>query len=905
MNSFVLNTIVKDCWNATGKYFSATVRPTRVSKAGGSLHAARIARRFVNPPKTDILEPFFHYYQVGDIEPYLFSVNKFAKNEWVSVEKLMTDNEIFINIGLDNGIMLSPKDCWLKRAGIDRNYILAVYVNPMFNYGWRNNFFLRQEEDEDLILTEEGLPIELFSSDVEKIKNDLSEATLIMHFYTNPAYFTGLGRQGSPKVVKYTTNNPTTASAALSFLNQFADNIYTGWVLFNGMVSTLAYAKAHATDLAQRETAVYVDKTIEKKMWFRLSTTPVHYLSEGAGFTLRLGETGFYRLDDISLFIGTGTGSGFKGLNLDSSLEKFTYQISPLEIGIDARAIGLLRSQTNELDNLSNLYIYAVIRKNPKRTEKTYGLNAGRLELLNGLSLAERYKIFNGDYPALNHWKIDNFKHHPILQLTQSRVEDITDKMVVEGYGYSGVNRLFNPYPTIPTIKTKDGVMYQVFRTGSALREHTHAKYPDFKIEALVYDKTGKLIRSQFFNHDIVGYVAFKDIVEAKCAEMTLTKGYDGELRFFKKRAGNQTLDTVAKVFGFACYVTPSSNFGDWSLAQRGVHYNVVKTGNNTNVQWNTTVMNAQGLQGRVVFGGEHHHHITTMSYLKHGRDYAVLEILKDADNQLGVEPATIDVYHNDLLLIEGIDYIVQRGKIYIFKTSKTHDPVRVRLCGLSPTGKHLKPIDIGFTDQGRIGLGSKCRQMGYKQCQFNIGGRIYTADEIKLGNSGSVVTSIGDGVPYTVRQRVSSLEHYIDYSSVEAMQAEDQASTALYEALQAQYPINENRAITSVTDDRKYLVLSCLINEVLYQLRRGWLSSEIWHEYDRDMVELWLTPFADLLEADICRQPTFDGNFILVIAHDELMTVVTQQQLNFIRFVNTNFLEGRVRIDGYFVVGD
>ena len=97
MNSFVLNTIVKDCWNATGKYFSATVRPTRVSKTGGSLHAARIARRFITPPKTNILEPFFHYYQVGDIEPYLFSVNKFAKNEWVSVEKLMVDNEIFIN----------------------------------------------------------------------------------------------------------------------------------------------------------------------------------------------------------------------------------------------------------------------------------------------------------------------------------------------------------------------------------------------------------------------------------------------------------------------------------------------------------------------------------------------------------------------------------------------------------------------------------------------------------------------------------------------------------------------------------------------------------------------------------------------------------------------------------------
>lgn len=94
------------------------------------------------------------------------------------------------------------------------------------------------------------------------------------------------------------------------------------------MVSTLAYAKAHATDLAQRELQSMLIKPL-RKMWFRLSTAPVHYLTEGVGFTLRLGETGFYRLDDISLFIGTGTG-GFKGLNLDFSLKDYTYQISPI-----------------------------------------------------------------------------------------------------------------------------------------------------------------------------------------------------------------------------------------------------------------------------------------------------------------------------------------------------------------------------------------------------------------------------------------------------------------------------------------------------------------------------------------------------------------------------------------------
>ena len=70
MNPFVLNTVVQSCWNATGKYNTVAVRPAKVSRAGGSLHSTRIARRFVEPPVTNILEPFFQYYQIGDIEPY-------------------------------------------------------------------------------------------------------------------------------------------------------------------------------------------------------------------------------------------------------------------------------------------------------------------------------------------------------------------------------------------------------------------------------------------------------------------------------------------------------------------------------------------------------------------------------------------------------------------------------------------------------------------------------------------------------------------------------------------------------------------------------------------------------------------------------------------------------------------
>lgn len=904
MSPFVLNAVVKDCWNATGKYNTVTVRPAKVSKAGGSLHTTRIARRFIEPPKTTILEPFFQYYQIGDIEPYLFGVYNFVKDTWVSVEKLMMDNEVFINVFLDNGIMLTPKDCWLKKAGVDRNYILAVYVNPMFDYGTHSQSVLLQEDTGDSLLTyEDGSPIPI-SPDGGVDVNSLEQSRLLIRFYTNPSYNKGVGRLHNSKMVLYTANNPSTASAALTFLNSFPDNITTGWVLFNGMVSSLAYAKTNVAQLAQRETAVYVDKSIVKKLWFKLTTTPVHYLSEGAGYTLRLGTTGFYSLDNISLFVGTGSGSTFKGFYLDSSLEKYTYQISNTEIGISAYAIGLLRIETDFLDDLSNVYIYAVIRDNPQETVKSPGLNSGRLELLDGLSLTERNKIFNGDYPALNKWKIDDFRNTPFLQLMQSRVEDINDKLIVDGYGYSGVNRLFNTYPAYPESSTLSGFLLQRFRAGYAMRDKGFVDYSDFKIEALVYDKTGKLIRSQFFAHDAIGYVAFNDLPETKFAELTLTKGYSNELRYFHKRVGNLVLSPETKIFGYAVYVTPANHFGDWSLAAEGHHYTVVQVSGQDAIHWDNSVMAGENLLGRVVFGGDHYHYMTNSGLTKQGRDYQTLTILNDDDSHLGISPATIDIYLAGYLLHDGLDYVINGNKIYIFTPSVTGDPVRVRLCGLSPTGKRLPPIDVGFTDQGQIGLGSKCRQMMFKQCQFNIGGVIYSEDEINLGNSGQFNTDLGSGVAYSVKQRVAAIENYLDQSSVQSMAVENSDSQALYDGLQEQYPISEDRVITTVTDDLKHQVMSCFLNEILYQLKQGWKYSEIIHPYDKALVDTWITPFASILASDICLQSTYNPDFLLVSVHDKEVAVVSQKQLDFIKFCNANYLQNRVRIDGYFAIG-
>lgn len=93
-----------------------------------------------------------------------------------------------------------------------------------------------------------------------------------------------------------------------------------------------------------------------------------------------------------------------------------------------------------------------------------------------------------------------------------------------------------------------------------------------------------------------------------------------------------------------------------------------MKTGNNTNVQWNTAVLNAQGLQGRVVFGGEHHHHITAMNYLKRGRDYAVLEILKIPITNWVLSPQQLTFITMTYYSLKGLIILFSRGKFISLK---------------------------------------------------------------------------------------------------------------------------------------------------------------------------------------------------------------------------------------------
>lgn len=948
MNPFVLNTVIKDCWNATGETYTTTVKPARVSKMSGNVVETRIARRYYKPPKTLYREALFHYFQIGDIEPYLFGVKRFIKDEWMNTEELMQRNEILINVGMNNGILFSPRDCWLKKNREDRNWVLAVMHNPMFNYGL-DNVLLKQETVPNIVTTEKGDDIVL--REYGPIKGSIQSSEVFIQFYRNPAYFSHEGRLNHLKVVSYESNNPPTAAKALEFLDKFYDRreeylleqenleglivveedeevaiivdedvMQVGWVLFNGWVSTLDYARRHVAELAQREIAVYWDETIKKKMWFRvdrLSKFKVHeefllgqehnvfqlvtedddgiIVDKKTGqmaYLLRLGDKGFYNVDNVDLFLGTGMGNNFKGLNLDFNLKAYSFQVTNLEIGISEYVVKKIIDKYPELYNNNNLYLYAVIRENGN---KMFERNTSYLSVLDQLPFPERNKMLAGIYPEFRHWEASHLSTCPLLRLMRSKVENVTEDLIVKAYGYSGLNRLFNQYPIYPSKYEKEGKWYQTFIGDSAIKERTFLDRNNFKVEALVYNMQGKLTHTQFFDHDWAGYCQFDFIPEAKFAELNLIHQYSTELSYLKFVEGDTVIDEGMKTFGYGCYVEDGNN---WILGRQGFHYNVV----DGEIKW--IALAVQGKRVIVATGDQYYHHVTSMHAINNGRDYGVLTIDK-GDTVEGLQPACMEVYLHGALLVEGIDYTVNIDKIYIFKPSVRHQKIRVRLKGLSTTGKRLKAKATGFSYLGRICFDRTVREMDVRQLQFNIGGGLYSRDEILLGNSEEENLAIGTAKPYSVTQRLATVEHYLNASSLQLRAEEDAKLDTLYDNLDQLYPITIDHSISLAIED-KYKVISVFLNEVLYKLlNENWLDSQLDNVYVLGQVEYWISDIQHLILVDACHSEHYNGEMMVVAPHAGNNQIqIKTKQLEFLNFLNEHFLGNRANIEDFIVGG-
>lgn len=901
MNPFVLNAVVKNSWIGSGNYYSHSVKPVRVSKPGGVTHKVKIARRYYDAPQTNYDVPLFHYYQLGQLPPYMFDIHNLKDDVWVRTDEIMANNDVLIQMVAENGISLTPRDVWLRKTGVDNNFLIAVFQNPGFDYGTIQPY-LRREENDGLITTEEytGIPVDY--GRYESV--GLDEIGHTIHFYSNSNYFKPEHRSKftTNKMMHYECANPKNRTEVNAFLNRYNEVEDLAWINGNGHIYTLRSAWFYRDDFVAKELAAYRDSTIKEMIFYPLNNA-LRYVSHDSGVInrcFRLASNGIINKDDISVFVGTGDAETFKGISVNIDSVSSVKQITNVEISI--ASLDLLMSKHEFIARSGDIRLLFIIRQGGAVKDTPY--TRFRLDLLDSLTITKRNQILTQQIP-FPLWSIENLQNSAPMDFWYSDHTTLNDRLIMDNYGLSGITDLVARNPTPLEKKYDKNRQYQTAQVDWAYREELHYRKSQLYLEILPIAESGELLKTSYRPANFAGLLSFENLPDAKAVEVNLVKWYTENLEYQTKLSGDVVLSDDGEFFGFACYVTDNIANGDWRLAKENEHYSIVPQGKKRKIVWNQTKLTQQGLQGRVVEGGKNVHVITYFHHHNDQKDFAVIEIKPDADGKPGIPMANLDVWMDDLLLIEGIDYAVRGSNIYIFYIGESRQSqIRIRMSGVSPTGKHIPPLQVGWVNNGQIFFGKDVRRLKNKQLRISIAGRMYHRDEVGFGGSNKVTVGVSVGELFMVKQIYPCLENFMNVSTVNEWLKEQEIENPIIDFVEAHATGGSTASTARVAMISSRMLVSGFIHQIIHNFfnEPGYLRNEIKVSYTKAQVDQWLAPYLHLIEVDPTQQTIYNSTNMTVLPHRQAFVSLSAAQLKFVRFVNDTYLQGRVKLDNYII---
>lgn len=874
MNPSILRAITSTSWNGVGSYHSFTIKPARVTKPGGTPTPVYIARRYVTPPETEIRKPNFVYYQIGEIFPGYLGVEEFIKDKWMSLEKLMCLNDTLIDVVLENGRSITPKDCWLKKAGIDHNYILAILVNPTFDYGETIPYLLQEIRDYILHEAFGRIPINGYAW----TKDLLAERTVYINFKHNPLSYHREAMQASTlknnKTILSRAENPNTLAKVNEFLAG-GNPEYTAWVNYNGRYCTLNYAKRFSDNLVKKEVAIYTDFSVIGRVMFKNIEDYKVTVDDKTVYVFPLPFE-MVNTDTTDVFIGTTTGTDeFIGYNAKVGFEKKIYQLGNKEIGVDGDVVYTIRS-LNSADKklLENTVIYFVVRRSIK---KDFNNTATRYDLIDKLTLEKRIELQDKEFIGQTDFNLLEVIRHSFNKSSKLALTDISEKDFCAGLGYTGINRAINPYPALPIRQYNDGGKHvAVFDVPVGVKALGPRERANVFYEAMFFNVNGIMTGSKYFHSFNGGIIDHADETVTGHADVILSKYYISKISFHKKYFGDVIIDDTMKDYGYGCYVTTSASQGFWSIARNGLHYTIY----NNVIKWNTGYLSANGLTGAVVKGGVTYHSIIDAHpYMRCPGIYNI-PITMDDDNLPGISPAVIEIYADGRRLIYGMEYYVEGSTIVITRTLDRRCRLQIRMHGVSPTGTVLEPIAFGIIENGRLLKGINHIGLGFHQ-----------SDIVSIKGSFPYGMRIPVMVPTlcSVYPRVSPFDSCFQYiNSVDLHTAEVEKHQRMVKII-SDNSSQEVEDVKNTDPNLNIVIASMTINLILSKMLTGWTYTG---NLDKSSMSATMVEFSDAIKWDMDRIAKFgNGQVKLTVSDIDYVNELDANRLSFILKVSEHYL--------------
>lgn len=904
MYNVIVDHARNNVWCAPLQDYEHTIMPARLTPAGGWFRYAKVIwnGQLQLPNAKNLADGHrYHVYQIGKYPDFLLGVQGLS-DDWINLETIMEKTDCFVNCFIDNGISLKTNQCWLRLVKPSNNIILAVQIDRKYSLG--------------------RVPVEDPSTGTITIENArLDYKKLFIRFYTN-ARLKNLDQRNQ-------VNNPedqvrvysqviTTVSQVNTFINGLDDpkKPKFGWLRLDGYVVTKEWLLANPFLAVGKTLLSYHDDTIIAKKWFKLSDLKSFKSKKNPNVNKYIMFYGREIKDmiynnDVEYFLGVKRADQFNGVYIPrfktDTVTNLTHAIHALDSNV---VDDLIENNTDTLlGNQNDLWIYAIMRQGGMINGLTHESN--RIEELYRMSEDDILFAMQDMNSLIPEWKADNLEVDAYTQLMSAGLlSDLTPELIVDAYGYNGITKYLQPNPnrTVDMVAPYNGTSLKIPDTLTKPDNIVDLYLP---IETVEYDESGKFLginRKLFPGNAELSFTRYNDVSVRKVELYVNNDKNDSKFRLIDHYEPVLSDIDLAR-FGFRVYtcslVNGLPNF-NWIDSTDTAYYTYSTTGVPT-VRLDTNNLTRDGLAGMVRINNRSSVKSGMLTSLITGnRDYGIL-VVDDQDNGYKTMIAgQIDIWVDGYKLHEDLDYSVAWPKIYINKhiVNKNVNYV-ARISGLPDpsTKKNFKASEFGFVKDGIISVDGKYQVHDSKNLQINVGGMLYTSDEVQFAENPINKPLLVDGLPYSLTDYITPIEFYSGGNTMkEKLKALD-LDKRVNDYLSLRLPTYTAKKPV-VALGKRWEVVSVFFNEVLYSLINGYLNTELESNWDLNDVDRWLNPFKFLLPLDITNSSFFDGEYVSPMAHAKEFSVeVTIKQFNFLKQVNKLYLNGKVELEKYLYV--
>ena len=872
MNKLLYNLAVDKIWQDIFQDRIHNLQPARLSDPiKGVYKTITLPYNKLNLPDTDSK---WHVFQVGYLPPYYMDVPVRDKTwmlpKWRRLDASCTDSNVYVSVYDSMGIRASYQDVyhiWTR----DGNFIIAVRDNDKVPLDYRGNIYVK--------------------------------------FYSN-VYFKSVRANDLTDGIVIVSDTPRTNEDILRLQGEYVKyfNYTKGHVTcyVNGQI--VKNISLETTSIKDAVDIVY-DSSVRYVLDFNLATTYRYTSQDTKEYRYLLHRTKdtdntIYYRDDIEIQLVHKVPYGTdmvvdKGLYIPNDDENTLRMVTYRDYGLDSRVIpniynkiGLLTGNTI---SESNTYIRILLRED--------GWN--RKMCLDQYRQLELYKLEDQDIlkalagvngPSM--WRADVLELSPFTKLMASKLQDMTDKLVVDTFGYNAITK----YTSDAVIDTYTYGAVQAARLSIPLQANS---------TIYEYDADGLLLGWYNYSGDST-YTCHN----ANCVRIEAIRGRGTDTPTHIYSTGPIDIDPRYNTRVYLGDIINASEgyFDNWvDITDQTELYTIV---DNRVVPTNINVPSGKILQVRqddsfLVYDTE------IMEY--NGVLYTKIPV--NEDRGLGIDTyyldlpkGELDVFLNGKLLIENLDYNEYNGTIVINNEEylagdpkTTAQKIHIRYRGFcNKDFSRTLYRDAGFIVEGKLSRNAVFNVRDDRVVHVSVDGQMYALDEVPFEEDNNPpLPDAFNGRPYQITDIMVPFKDFIPYKDTYLLRDEsrkiDQAVSD-YLTLKAGassggvYPITAKYVITSPTI--KAIIDAVYRKEIdIYTIDTKLTTQEL-NAIIKPYLDTWW--IHDPLNPDI----KIDERFVEIRPHNNSgMIPLTSVMYNFIDQVITYLSKGEIVTENYYLV--